>query len=425
MFFPSVDSKPGERVEYPEETRTLRQRFDDALARLDANDPTLIHLDLRPKPKSGIQFNDDDLLHLAADNWDGGSGDGRRERREKANPVPEKTADSALNARAILEEETMDGSTDEQKAYTIGPEETQQLAQALANNTYLRSLDLQGNSIGAEGVKSLLGVLGSDRNSTLQSLNITKNGLDHQLLSSIGEFLRLNQTVRELHIGNCNYNHHVLIVAAMKKLGEGLTVNTTLEVLVMNCRLPENDSIYPIISAIETNTALRTLVLNNNIIWSFSFIIFDRNNKESWPKLTTQFQKSLLNNRTLNKLSFAGTKFDPDTLHIILQAISDANSIHYLEVGSQDYQQRTEKLLSNILKRKRERETIKKAQVPAYALLCCQLVNEDLMRFPPELIINILFQLDPLCISTIELCHIDQSPSDEAAPSSPRLGSRG
>jgi hypothetical protein len=109
----------------------------------------------------------------------------------------------------------------------------QQLKAMLRRNTVLQDLDLSGNmdvngnTLGSAGLAEIASAL--YRNTSIQGLNISENGLDDPAAAiALRELLRRNKTITRLSMDHNTFGSNDIVV---RIIAEGFRNNTTLQVL--------------------------------------------------------------------------------------------------------------------------------------------------------------------------------------------------
>ena len=141
---------------------------------------------------------------------------------------------------------------------SIGDEGASSLSEALRVNTSLTSLDLSGNSIGDEGASSLSETLRV--NTSLTSLDLSRTCISDGA-SSLSEALRVNTSLTSLDL-----SLNSIADEGASSLSEALRVNTSLTSLNLQNNCISNEGSHSLFEALIVNTSLTSLDLSLNSI---------------------------------------------------------------------------------------------------------------------------------------------------------------
>ena len=131
------------------------------------------------------------------------------------------------------------------------------LAKYLREKPGVTVLDLRGNNIGAEGMKTLAGLLRPP--TAIESLNLEWNNA-HQGLAPLADVLASNTTLTSLDLRN-----NKLGPEAAQQLAKALTSNTTLQKLDLRWNELGLEGLKPFISLLESRqSGLKVLELSGN-----------------------------------------------------------------------------------------------------------------------------------------------------------------
>lgn len=128
------------------------------------------------------------------------------------------------------------------------------IALALASNTRLRSLSLKSNLLGSRTAQMLCHTLSG--NETLTRLDLCKNEMGDRSL--FGPLLVKNQTLRFLGMPSCACacpSQHSCDLAAMQCLAEGLSLNHSIEKLIV--QVTHKEAAEGFMRALELNYTLK------------------------------------------------------------------------------------------------------------------------------------------------------------------------
>ncbi|XP_059900512.1 leucine-rich repeat-containing protein 34 [Gadus macrocephalus] len=135
-------------------------------------------------------------------------------------------------------------------------------ASMLQINHTLQELDLADCDLGTQCVIAFAIVLKS--NTSLLSLNISRPILfsrQDETAVHLSAMLRLNQTLRELHLGKMAFTD-----SGMERLAEGLRANQSLRYLDLRCNQLSCDGAQTLSGVLKSNSALQILDLSSNRI---------------------------------------------------------------------------------------------------------------------------------------------------------------
>ncbi len=136
------------------------------------------------------------------------------------------------------------------------------IGRALANNTDIETLDLEGNLLG-KGIDKLAGketLMFLARPHSLQKFILDNNAIDYQFGAIIADCLRLNNSVKYFSIAMNPLAHNGSLPEAWLSM---FRKNTTIELMDFSSCNIENLSY--ILGACESNPALKVLIINENI----------------------------------------------------------------------------------------------------------------------------------------------------------------
>ena len=137
-------------------------------------------------------------------------------------------------------------------------------AQALQINTRLRELDLGDCDLKTESVIALATVL--HQNKHLKALNLSRPllfSLQEEVTIHIGRMLKINTTLRELHLSKFNIKDF-----GIERICEALKSNYSLAYLNLSCNRISRDGAAAIAKLLRQNTPLEILDLGFNRIES-------------------------------------------------------------------------------------------------------------------------------------------------------------
>ena len=137
-------------------------------------------------------------------------------------------------------------------------------AQALQINSKLRELDLGDCDLKTESIIALSTVL--HQNKHLRALNLNRPvvfSLQEEVTIHIGRMLRVNQTLRELHLAKFDIRDF-----GVERLCEALRENYSLVYLNLTCNRISRDGAAVLASLLRRNTSLEILDLSYNRIQS-------------------------------------------------------------------------------------------------------------------------------------------------------------
>jgi len=158
---------------------------------------------------------------------------------------------------------------------------------ALASNTSLQKINLHGNTIGDEGVRSLASAL--KLNSTLESIILNGNQISKDGAQFLAEALMINKMLRYLNVHGNNIgdegaqslakalkvnnslvsidlNQNQISTVGANFLAEALMVNKILENLYMNINNIGDEGVQSLSSALKLNNTLESIILSGNRI---------------------------------------------------------------------------------------------------------------------------------------------------------------
>ena len=104
---------------------------------------------------------------------------------------------------------------------SIGAEGCSSLAKALETNTTITTIDLHYNSIGAEGCSSLAKAL--ETNTTITNINLFRNSIGAEGCSSLAKALETNTTITTINLSSNSIGDE-----GCSSLAKALETNTTL-----------------------------------------------------------------------------------------------------------------------------------------------------------------------------------------------------
>jgi len=143
----------------------------------------------------------------------------------------------------------------------IGGKGANWIAKALERNSTLLDLNLSNNNLGVEGAMALADSL--CENSTLQQLKINNNSIKDEGVKVLGVMLPLNSTLQRLEISN-----NQITSEGARLLCEALTVNLTLKWINISHNTIEDLGAKYLSIILAQNTNLQGLNLNSNQITS-------------------------------------------------------------------------------------------------------------------------------------------------------------
>ncbi|CAI6002338.1 unnamed protein product [Closterium sp. NIES-64] len=109
----------------------------------------------------------------------------------------------------------------------IGPEGVKALTEALATNAYLKTLNLSGNTIGDEGAKVLAGIM--EQNRGVQTLQLSSNGIGDEGMRALAEMVKKNEAIVCLEMNNNGIEYE-----GCAALADALTSTKSLRSLHLN-----------------------------------------------------------------------------------------------------------------------------------------------------------------------------------------------
>lgn len=180
-----------------------------------------------------------------------------------------------------------------------------QLADALEDNTKLKSLNLSGNKLGMEAAKEIARII---HHASLLSLNVASMGLrrvfyTEDYLDEVNEALGENTKLKELIIGSNEISDALL---------EGLSINRAIEALDLS--YTQHLTAEKVASLLKNNSTLKHLNLSGN--YHISVGVFDglaQNSTVETLKMrecSAGFSEALIDclntNTTLKKIDFGG-----------------------------------------------------------------------------------------------------------------------
>ncbi|KAF9952250.1 hypothetical protein BGZ70_000672 [Mortierella alpina] len=142
---------------------------------------------------------------------------------------------------------------------SIGANGAQALSEALKTNSTLTTLDLYGNSIGDDGVRALSEALKT--NLTLTTLDLYGNSIGDDGAQALSEALKTNSTLTTLTL-----TRNTIGASGAQALSEALKTNSTLTTLILECNSIGDKGPQALSEALKTNATLTTLNLMGNSI---------------------------------------------------------------------------------------------------------------------------------------------------------------
>ena len=138
------------------------------------------------------------------------------------------------------------------------------LADALAQNTGLRSLNLEGTMTGFEAYEAVGKIAkGLSQNKTLQVLDLSKNTIDRLGASYLADALAQNTGLRSLNLEGTMTGFEAY--EAVGKIAKGLSQNKTLQVLDLSKNTIDRLGASYLADALAQNTGLRSLNLEGTM----------------------------------------------------------------------------------------------------------------------------------------------------------------
>jgi serine/threonine protein kinase/Ran GTPase-activating protein (RanGAP) involved in mRNA processing and transport len=141
----------------------------------------------------------------------------------------------------------------------LGVEGAKAMAGALTKNSTLMSLDMASNRIGVEGAKAM--VVALVENSTLTLLDMSGNGIGNEGCKAMTELLAMNSTITMLDL-----SYNVIGVEGGKAIAEVLATNSTLTSLDLSYNEIGVEGAKAMARALANNSTLTALDMSGNEI---------------------------------------------------------------------------------------------------------------------------------------------------------------
>lgn len=226
------------------------------------------------------------------------------------------------------------------KHHGLGPKGAQAIAIPLQKNSCVTKLNLEGNSIAAEGVVYLMGMLVA--NTAITELNLAENMLGSTGARYVCELLSINTRINKVNLAgngftdkdgvyfaemlerNAALKHLVL---SNNNLGEitakhferALAANDTLESLDLSWNLFRTNAGISIADAIKENCGLKTLDLSMNGLSLDGSVILG---------------KALAHNRTLRELNISSNRIPIQGAMDLAKGLYVNDTLAVLRVGA-------------------------------------------------------------------------------------------
>ena len=193
----------------------------------------------------------------------------------------------------------------------IGPKEAQSIADALMSNTYVKTIDLEGNNIGHVGVSQMFRLL-------LENCFITEISLSENNIGSKGAAILANilQHTRSLAIVNLKGNKLSDNDSAF--LSEGIAANDTVKTLNLSHNEFRSHAGYKLGNAIAHNATLLDLDLSWNHLRMDGAIAF---------------AKSLAKNCSIKVLNLRFNGFADNGAEAMGEAMAHNNTLESLDLS--------------------------------------------------------------------------------------------
>ncbi|TKS76407.1 Leucine-rich repeat-containing protein 74A [Collichthys lucidus] len=168
--------------------------------------------------------------------------------------------------------------------YGVGPLGAKALAVALRKDRVITRLELEDNRLGATGTHYLIEMLmlNNSIESLVTILKLSRNEFDDSAIKYIAEALKLNSTLKHLHLSWNGFGHF-----ETEKLGQALKQNSTLVLLDLSGNHIDDEAVTLMCQGLAANNTLRVLKkflkMKNESIMDF----FQALDKEGTMKVST------------------------------------------------------------------------------------------------------------------------------------------
>lgn len=258
------------------------------------------------------------------------------------------------------------------------------IMESIKKNKKLRTLNLNLNRIGHEGM--LVSVNALRKNTTVITLILENNRFNKNVTKAVAYLLKVNKSIRKLKLTDCNIdaeggiliadglagnstleeldlnNNHIGPVGT-KAIAQALESNTTLTTLKLNANEIENSGAEALAMALQRNTTLSSLDLRDNKLSDRSAIAFsdvlskstslvrlDLGINEFTIEGAKALAKLLKKNFTLKELSLLNTRLDSASLQPLIQMLQVNTALTVLNLGWNHLQNENIIMLAEVLK---------------------------------------------------------------------------
>ena len=194
---------------------------------------------------------------------------------------------------------------------SIGPKEAQSIADALMSNTFVKSIDLEGNNIGHDGLSKLFRLL--LENCFISELSLSENNIGPKGASILANILRHTRSLATVNLkGNRLSDNDSTLLA------EGIAANDTVKTLTLSHNEFRSHAGHKLGNAIASNVTLLSLDL-------------------SWNHLRMEgaiaFAKSLAKNYSIQVLNLRYNGFADNGAAAMGEALAQNQSLKTLDLS--------------------------------------------------------------------------------------------
>ncbi|WP_052236381.1 DUF294 nucleotidyltransferase-like domain-containing protein [Candidatus Protochlamydia amoebophila] len=190
----------------------------------------------------------------------------------------------------------------------INDKEVEVIAQSLASNTTLKSLNLGYNQIGDQGAEAIAQSLAS--NTTLETLGLNNNQISDRGAKAISKALASNNTLETLYL-----EYNLISDEGAEAIAQALASNTILRKLFLSGNHISDQGAKAIFKALASNTVLKKLTLSYNQI------------SDEGAKAIS---KALASNNTLETLFLEDNQISDEGMEAIAQALASNTTLRDL-----------------------------------------------------------------------------------------------
>ena len=222
---------------------------------------------------------------------------------------------------------------------SIGPKEAQSIADALMSNTFVKTVDLEGNNIGHDGLSRLFKMLLD--NCFISELSLSENNIGSKGAAVLANIFRHTRSLNTVNLkGNRLSDNDSAL------LSEGIAANDTIKTLTLSHNEFRSHAGYKLGNAIAHNVTILSLDLSWNHLRMEGAIAFARSlaKNHSIQVLNLRFNgfadngaaamgEALAQNQSLKSLDLSHNRISDRGAVALSRGLAKNEALQYLDIG--------------------------------------------------------------------------------------------